>query len=370
MLILLKSVLQQRQQKRSTCRKRQLLFLSTIIASTACCFVIVGLFSIHQHQQLRTNSNTVEHLRRITSSSASSTAFSIPKGVAIAGCVVLTVLSAVCAGLVLGLMSLDVTQLEILKKSNNTKEAKDAQRLYPLRIRGNLLLCTLTWANQACNALQAILLAEVVNPIVGFVLSTVILVIFAEIIPQAICSRYALPIGSFFAPFLKVLIILLLPLSYPFAFLLDQLLGRELGTVYTKEELEQLLNIQATRAEGFNREMATAMAGALKYYDMAVHEIMTPIDNVYMLSSDVQLSYDTLLTIFKAGHSRIPIYEGTNKNDIIGLLLTKDLIFIDPDDEVPIGSFIEIFGRGKVFKKQQLCKKSSMSLFDYFLFSY
>jgi metal transporter CNNM len=65
-----------------------------------------------------------------------------------------------------------------------------------------------------------------------------------------------------------------------------------------------------------------------------------------MLSSDVTLSYDTLIAIFKAGHSRIPIYAGSDINDIIGLLLTKDLIFIDPDDEVPISSFIEIFGRG------------------------
>lgn len=33
--------------------------------------------------------------------------------------------------------------------------------------------------------------------------------------------------------------------------------------------------------------------------------------------------------IFKAGFSRIPVY-GDNKNDVIGLVLTKDLIFVDP----------------------------------------
>lgn len=333
-------------------RKRQIIVSSTLIISLSCC-TLVALFS-SVPQPATTDTNYADYLRRRTntsSSSSSAAAFRLPKGVSIAGCVVLTIISAICSGLVLGLMSLDVTQLEILKKSTNATEAKNAQRIYPLRIRGNLLLCTLTWANQACNALQAIVLAELVNPIVGFVLSTVILVIFAEILPQAVCSRYALPIGAFLTPFLKVLIVLLLPLSYPFAFLLDRILGRELGLVYTKNELEQLLHIQANRVEGFNREMTTAMAGALKYYDMAVHDIMTPIENVYMLSSDVTLSYDTLIAIFKAGHSRIPIYEGSNKNDIIGLLLTKDLIFIDPDDEVPISSFIEIFGRGAYVHK-------------------
>lgn len=347
---LLQAFLRQgRHQQQLKARKRQIIVSSTLIISLSCCILVAFFSSVSQPGTIDTN--YVDFLRRRTSTSSSSSssaaaAFRLPKGVSIAGCVVLTIISAICSGLVLGLMSLDVTQLEILKKSTNATEAKNARRIYPLRMRGNLLLCTLTWANQACNALQAIVLAELVNPIVGFVLSTVILVIFAEILPQAVCSRYALPIGAFLTPFLKVLIVLLLPLSYPFAFLLDRILGRELGLVYTKDELEQLLHIQASRVEGFNREMATAMAGALKYYDMAVHEIMTPIENVYMLSSDVTLSYDTLIAIFKAGHSRIPIYEGSNKNDIIGLLLTKDLIFIDPDDEVPISSFIEIFGRG------------------------
>lgn len=31
---------------------------------------------------------------------------------------------------------------------------------------------------------------------------------------------------------------------------------------------------------------------------------------------------------------------------MIGLLFVKDLIFIDPEDDVPIRSFVQIFGRG------------------------
>jgi len=66
-----------------------------------------------------------------------------------------------------------------------------------------------------------------------------------------------------------------------------------------------------------------------------------------MLSGDVKLSYENILAIFKAGYSRIPVYEGKNKNDIIGLLLTKDLIFIDPADDISVIVFVRIFGRGK-----------------------
>merc|ERR1711933_526004 len=48
--------------------------------------------------------------------------------------------------------------------------------------------------------------------------------------------------------------------------------------------------------------------------------------------------------IFKTGYSRIPVYE-VSMNNIVGLLFTKDLIFIDPEDETPVRSFVELFSR-------------------------
>ena len=87
------------------------------------------------------------------------------------------------------------------------------------------------------------------------------------------------------------------------------------------------------------------VAGALLYQDITVKEVMTPIENAYMLSADARLGYDVIAEIFKTGFSRIPVYE-VSKNNIIGLLFTKDLIFIDPEDETPVRSFVDIFGRG------------------------
>ena len=72
-------------------------------------------------------------------------------------------------------------------------------------------------------------------------------------------------------------------------------------------------------------------------------EVMTPLENVFMLSADEKLSFEIIAKIFKTGYSRIPVYE-VDMNNIIGLLFTKDLIFIDPEDETPIRSFVQIFG--------------------------
>jgi metal transporter CNNM len=63
-----------------------------------------------------------------------------------------------------------------------------------------------------------------------------------------------------------------------------------------------------------------------------------------MLSVDEKLDFETIAAIFKTGYSRIPVYE-VSKNNVVGLLFVKDLIFIDPEDETPILKFIQVFGR-------------------------
>ncbi len=51
--------------------------------------------------------------------------------------------------------------------------------------------------------------------------------------------------------------------------------------------------------------------------------------------------------IFRSGCSRIPIYD-KDRNDIVGIILSKDLICIDPEDCIPIQIFLNVFGRSLV----------------------
>lgn len=46
-----------------------------------------------------------------------------------------------------------------------------------------------------------------------------------EIVPQAACSRYGLEIGAASAPFVRLLMWLTAPVSYPIGWLLDLVLG-------------------------------------------------------------------------------------------------------------------------------------------------
>ena len=62
-----------------------------------------------------------------------------------------------------------------------------------------------------------------------------------------------------------------------------------------------------------------------------LHCIVRLIHSIHCCLTLVQ----TLSEIFKSGYSRIPVY-GVDRHDIIGLILTKDLIFLDAD--VSIGT--------------------------------
>ena len=72
-------------------------------------------------------------------------------------------LSGLFSGLTLGLMSLDPQQLRIVIAGGTAGERKQAERILPIRERGNLLLCTLLLGNVAVNALLSILLADMTS---------------------------------------------------------------------------------------------------------------------------------------------------------------------------------------------------------------
>lgn len=57
----------------------------------------------------------------------------------------------------------------------------------------------------------------------------------------------------------------------------------------------------------------------------------------YVFSIDYNGVFDkeTLTRIVKAGHSRIPVYDG-DKSNIIGVILIKSLILVNPDENMAI----------------------------------
>eukprot|EP00494_Astrolonche_serrata_P004980 UN04995 len=195
------------------------------------------------------------------------------------------------------------------------------------------------------NAALSILMADISGGVVGFVISTVAIVIFGEIIPQAACSRYALYIGARTVRLVRILMALLAVAAFPISLVLDYALGPEFGNMYNNLELKKLIALhkEDERAEMDDRT-AKVLEGALNFHDQSVEAMMTPWSQVFKLDITARLNFDTLMSIFKKGHSRIPVVQEVNgQEQVAGLLIVKDLILIDPEDEIPVSTLLEVF---------------------------
>ena len=143
--------------------------------------------------------------------------------------------AALMSGLTIGLMSLDTNNLAILKRCGTPQQQKYAAAIEPLRKRTHLLLCTLLIGNMLATETLPIILDDLFGGgWKAIVISTVLVVVFGEIIPQAVCSVHALKIGYYTSWLVRGLMILMYPIAGPFALLLTWALGNTEGVIYRR----------------------------------------------------------------------------------------------------------------------------------------
>eukprot|EP00775_Hariotina_reticulata_P005516 gene5516-5751_t len=167
-------------------------------------------------------------------------------GAAVAGLAVATVVvvavAGVMSGLTLGLLSLDRLDLEVMLRTGSKKQEKFARRLMPMVENPHWVLATLVICNTAASMALPLCLDRLVNVAVALVLSTTAIVLFGEILPQAVCSRYGLEIGGYTAPMVRLLMLLSAPLSWPISKALDFLLGKE-AFVFGKRQIRAFVDL-------------------------------------------------------------------------------------------------------------------------------
>ncbi|KAK0524002.1 hypothetical protein OC834_005696 [Tilletia horrida] len=225
----------------------------------------------------------------------------------------LVLLSGLFAGLTLGYMSLDETQLQVLAAQGTPKQRADAAKITSVTKDRHLLLTTLLIANMITNET----LPVIADPLLGggvqaVIVSTVLVIIFAELIPQSVCARYGLVVGAAMVWPTRIIIFVLYPIAWPVSRILHYLLGAHSGIVYRRAELKELVTMHAAEnGKGGDLKGDTIMivGGALDLQEKVVKDAMTPIDKVFMLPYSAKLDYPTLERVVRSGHSRIPIYQ-------------------------------------------------------------
>lgn len=136
---------------------------------------------------------------------------------------------------------------------------------------------------------------------------------------------------------------LMYPVAYPTAMLLDYILGEDHGTTYKKAGLKTLVTLHKTLGEHpgerLNQDEVTIITAVLDLKDKPVGSVMTPMEDVFIMSSDTVLDEPTMDKILSKGYSRIPIHAPREPTNFVGMLLVKILITYDPEDAMKVADF-------------------------------
>ena len=105
------------------------------------------------------------------------------------------------------------------------------------------MLCTILLGNVSVNSGLSILMGDLTDGLTGLLVSTAVITIFGEIIPQAVCSRYALIVGAHTTWIIYFFMAVTFPISFPISAVLDKALGEEVGNILSRNQMRRMFDM-------------------------------------------------------------------------------------------------------------------------------
>lgn len=256
--------------------------------------------------------------------------------------VLLLALSALCSGLNISMLALDPVELRVLQNSGTEKEQKYARKIESVRKHGNYILCTVVLGNVLTNTCFVVWMCQILGmTALSTAFCTMGIFFIGEILPHSVASRHSLAIASKTLCATRLLMLVFLPIAYPVSKILDIMLHQEISSFYTREKLVAMLRVTDPYHDLVKEEL-NIIQGALELRTKTVEDVLTPLSDCYMLSSDAVLDFCTMSDVMQSGFTRIPVYENDRSN-IVDILFVKDLAFVDPDDCTPLKTITQFY---------------------------
>jgi CBS domain containing-hemolysin-like protein len=219
---------------------------------------------------------------------------------------------------------MSISELKRQSRSGNP----DAKKVYPVRVYGVQLWIVL-WATAGFLISSMILLLHsLIGPYWTLLISVPIIVIFHAILPWTKRPKPSLHLAALASPFLEKL----LRVSYPVLKWSEKAIGHwiqpePLLLIQSKDELLEILHHNAEEFDHVSHDELVIAEHALVFGDKLIGDHMTPLSVVKFISAEEMLTPVVLGELHESGHSRFPIYQGSNQN-IIGTLFLRDALKI------------------------------------------
>lgn len=250
----------------------------------------------------------------------------------------LFILSAFFSGSETALFSLSKIYL---KKIENAPKGTNKRILTLLKKPRHLLITLLlgnTFVNMAISSLAALWaikhsgLSQYLEPsaivAIQIAVTTVLLLIFGELIPKLI----ALASAGTWAKFVSYPLSLLQTLLFPLIWFFDRFgklvsstkeQGSSHGSRFTSEDFHSLIHSESSN-RSLEEHEKRMLVGLFRFKDAEISEILIPRVKIVAIEENSNLQ-DLKEIIVSTGFSRIPVYRETI-DDIIGMVYVKDLL--------------------------------------------
>ncbi|MBH69587.1 MAG: hypothetical protein CMM58_14620 [Rhodospirillaceae bacterium] len=253
--------------------------------------------------------------------------------VSLVAIVVLLFLSAFFSGSETALTAASEARLHQLSLRGNRR----ASAVLRLRRQNDMLIGTILIGNNITNIAASALATSVliglfddVGVAYAMIGMTVLVVIFAEVLPKTFAINNADRSALAVAPFVRYFVWILRPFSVAVRSLVNLLLklfGARGSATFGEEEREEELRglIELHRGPGPEVSEERAMLRSiLDLGEVSVEEIMTHRRNVAMINADLPI--DKILDeLMESPFTRVPLYQG-DPDEIVGILHGKALL--------------------------------------------
>ncbi len=197
---------------------------------------------------------------------------------------------------------------------------------------------------------------------------TGLILLFGEVIPKNVASKYAENIMIMFSPLISISLVILKPFEIALNFISKGFMKifridiDKKVEIITEDELKTMVNV--SHEEGILEVHESKMINNIfEFADQDAQDIMTPRVNMVCISVDS--TYDEVVKIYEEERfSRLPVYEGDIDN-IIGVLYIKDIAFCD-DKNFNMADFIReayiVYETKKIDELFSIMKQNRMSM--------
>ena len=227
--------------------------------------------------------------------------------------------------------------------------AEKPEHLLTTILLGNNLVNTAAAALATIIALSV--LAEGQAVLVATAGVTILLLVFGEVFPKTVATRYGERMAMFYAIPMKLLIWVLLPIATIFVWIADKL-ARLVGASPAPQALVSEGEIRTAVSVGMEEGTlveaeAEMVERVFRFGDRQVVEVMTPRPDINWVEKGTKLS-EFLAIYAQSPHTRFPVYEDTIDN-VVGVLWIKDVLMAQAKGTIQQDSLIDKLARPAYF---------------------